>query len=236
MEKTCKQFKSESYSRNLSNVPKERFTFQYIEKYILLYCEILKAGSTTWMKGTFPEIAREMGLKLKTRKDLASYFKVKSMDELKKILGKDPVSFAIVRHPFERLVSAYLEKSVSWMRGKSFEYTLKRVLAEAQTSPDEMYTGMNNHYRPYDAVCLFCDIDYKIISKTETFAEDRSRILEMAGRPEVDPVRKNVHGGDQIEDWTKTHFKNIPTEVKTALLDLYKYEFVLFSYDKEMYL
>ena len=70
----------------------------------------------------------------------------------------------------------------------------------------------------------------------ETFEEDRNRILSMVGlEGEKEEQKLNVHGGDQACELTKRYFKNISQEVKNELLDLYKYEFALFGYDKDLY-
>ena len=47
--------------------------------------------------------------------------------------------------------------------------------------------------------------------------------------------RKHVHGGDQIRNLTRKCLENITQDIKTELLELYKYEFALFNYDIEQY-
>ena len=110
--------------------------FIYIQEYNLLfcmppkvgieciiYCHIiyslisLKAGSTTWMGGIFPKFSKLeskfAGKELDKSKGLRSYLQhqvnVKNIKELELILKKNPFAFTNVRHPFERLVSAYVD-------------------------------------------------------------------------------------------------------------------------------
>ena len=32
--------------------------------------------------------------------------------------------------------------------------------------------SVNEHWRPYNAICLYCDINYNVIGRVETFEED----------------------------------------------------------------
>ena len=172
------------------------------------------------------------------RVQLQKDFKVKDRNMLNQILEGDPVSFANVRHPFERLVSGYLDKAHKG-EGNTFELFVAKVLrvwSQAQGSTNTFnYAAMDMHWRPYHTHCSFCNVPYKVISKTETFDEDKSRILGMLGVEEEGGERKNVHGGDNIGDETRKCFKNITPEVKTELLELYKYEFAMFNYNTDLY-
>ena len=91
-------------------------------------------------------------------------------------------------------------------------------------------------WRPYNTLCNFCNVHFKVISKTETFDEDRSKILEML---EVEDEKKkdriHVHTGDQTYVVTKDLFANISNTVKQELLNLYQYDFALFGYDTGLY-
>ena len=170
---------------------------------------------------------------------LQEHFKVKDRNMLNKIIEGDPLSFTNVRHPFERLVSGYLDKAHKG-EGNTFELFVGKVLrqwSQAHASKDTVnYAAINMHWRPYHTHCSFCNVPYKVISKTETFDEDKRRILGMLGVEEDEGgVRKNVHGGDNITDQTREYFKNITQQVKTDLLELYKYEFAMFHYDTDEY-
>ena len=165
------------------------------------------------------------------------HHQIKDMKTLNNILEGDPVSFTNVRHPFERLVSAYLDKDNTQIEKTFADFVTKIVLKEAAISQNkQIFREMNPHWRPYNTYCAFCNIEYKIISKTETFAEDRRRILETLGlEKEKEGVRINAHGGDKTVELTREYFKNITDDVKIALVDLYKYEFAMFDYDPELY-
>ena len=161
---------------------------------------------------------------------------LKDNKDLNRILHRNPLAFTNVRHPFERLrlVSGYIMlKAYQDVKEKSF----LTFIIEANASEDKMtFSKMNSHLRPSNTYCAFCNINYTVISKTETFNEDKLRILEMAGLENKEKeLRMNVFGGDSIGDVCSKLFKDIPKDVKTALLDLYKYDFSMFDYDPYLY-
>eukprot|EP00092_Neocalanus_flemingeri_P078761 GFUD01098025.1.p1 GENE.GFUD01098025.1~~GFUD01098025.1.p1 ORF type:complete len:108 (+),score=30.00 GFUD01098025.1:38-325(+) len=91
-------------------------------------------------------------------------------------------------------------------------------------------------WRPYRTNCNFCKVPFKVISKTETFDEDRSRILEKLGVEDEKKVdRMHIHAGSEIQEMTKKFFENITEEVKSELLYLYQYEFAMFNYETDLY-
>ena len=98
---------------------------------------------------------------------------------------------------------------------------------------------MFTDWRPYHDSCNFCQVQYTVISKTETFQEDKSRILRMVGQGkgegEGEEERIHVHAGSMIQNVTKKHFENVSNEVKSKLIEVFKYEFEMFNYDSEMY-
>ena len=197
------------------------------------------------MGGTFVGIAEEFGLSLDDAKDkrqaVIQHFRVKNLTMWNKIMEGEPLAFTNVRHPFERLVSAYLDcgpgGKLRALKGVSFEdFVTNTVLREAQASKDLMFSNMHLDWRPYYSHCNFCNVPFKVISKTETFDEDRRRILEMVGlEGEEEGVRLHIHSGYQIHQITRKFFRNISQNVKTELLNLYKYEFAMFSYDTNLY-
>ena len=145
-----------------------------------------------------------------------------------------------VRHPFERLVSAFLDKGPG--HNDCTSCTFKQfityfVLERANASIDQTkLEAMNIHWRPYHTHCSFCNVSYSYISKTETFDEDKARILEMLGvNVNTEGERRNIRGGSKIGNETKKYFQNITEDIKAQLLELYKFEFALFNYNNDLY-
>ena len=69
------------------------------------------------------------------------YFRIKNSETLQKILNKNPFSFNNVRHPFERIASAYLDRdnrALAHIKRTNFENFLKEyVLKPANSSLDK---------------------------------------------------------------------------------------------------
>ena len=148
-----------------------------------------------------------MKLTAKTdRRNFMHTFQIKDMENLNRILEGNPVSFANVRHPFERLVSGYLNRRDVVV--ETFEEFLSElVLKPANSSRSKKtYLEMDPHFRPFNTYCAFCNINYKVISKMETFDEDKKRILELLGL-EVVEKRLNIHAGNDIVNLTKQFFQ-----------------------------
>ena len=115
--------------------------------------------------------------------------------------------FMVVRHPFERLLSAYRDKLEDLSRDlqarDGYYYTMygKHIVAEYRDKADSNLTGIieptwkefityilntpatkyDEHWMPIWMLCSPCIIRYDAVSKMETFSEDTQFILQQAG-------------------------------------------------------
>ena len=117
------------------------------------------------------------------------------------------------------------------------ESNIKTVLFEASDpNNNKQFLKMNDHWRPSNSYCAFCNLNYTAISKTESFDEDKSRILEnLSINVEKKYERLNQHGGRNIRNLTKTFFKGVHNVTRAALVELYQYDFTMFDYDSNKY-
>ena len=147
-----------------------------------------------------------------------------------------------------RLVSGYMDSVVDWENkgtdaykgyNKFLDFLNELVIDAARLSKNkDAYEKMSLDWRPYATThCNFCRTSFTHIQKTETFNEDRQKILELVGLGnKAEPVvQHHIHTGDKIQNITRRLFKDIPTIVKEKLISLYKFEFELFGYNKTMY-
>ena len=89
------------------------------------------------------------------------------------------LKFSFVRHPFDRIVSAYRDKVIKhkekWLKldpkHHDFESFVKYVIMECQKFRKNL-KRMNTHWRPYYNKCGYCDVDYDVIGRAETFIDD----------------------------------------------------------------
>merc|ERR1712059_126727 len=95
--------------------------------------------------------------------------------------------------------------------------------------------GMNPHWRPIYNSCFPCYINWTVISKMETFAEDRWRVHQMLGwgklNQEGGRTWWNIAGGEKTTNLTREWFQNVSEMIKEKLRSIYKLDFELFDYD-----
>lgn len=161
-------------------------------------------------------------------------------------------SFMFTRHPFERIVSAYVEKftkttkytqtfhhrhgckmirrfrpnataeSLKKCDDATFPEFVKYLIQSASTNEP-----FNTHWMPFYKICNPCTSQYSYIGKLETFEQDRQFILEtfFGARNLTFPHSNSMHHG------TTTTFLNQISEAEwQALYEIYRLDFELFGY------
>ena len=168
--------------------------------------------------------------------------------------------FLFVRHPFERLVSAYRNKFID-----SYNLTLfkelygRRIIRKYRQNPDSrsLKTGegvsfyeftefiqnsdpqfMDWHWKQFDLLCHPCLIYYDFIGRFENLhaeAETLLDILQMSGKVQF-PHNKTSQYKLSTNVIAKEYFKSLPLEAKEKLYEKYRHDFLMFGYSMEDYL
>ncbi|GAB0096286.1 hypothetical protein DMENIID0001_117720 [Sergentomyia squamirostris] len=164
----------------------------------------------------------------------------------------DSVAFIIVRHPFERLLSAYRDKLQNALPN-SFHHKLGNIIISKYrrtknsrsprwpTFPEFVNYLLNEihshheldmHWTPITNFCTPCQVRFNVIAKFETLDEDQKYIIEKANIGHVvAPQWKNSGKGakttvDLIDDF----YNELSAEQVRNLYEFFKYDFELFGY------
>jgi len=170
----------------------------------LLYCPVFKAASTSWLinylklsnSTTDPKNGN-----LHTK--ITNLFPPPATFKLRKQIYEESIKFMIVRHPFERLVSAYRDKLAGFSRNEHYLSMRKHIIQKyRKKSKDKsaiptfkesvdfvldelkkMEAGVtkiiiDGHFMPYSKRCVPCAIKYDVIIKFETLEEDSKYLID----------------------------------------------------------
>ncbi len=147
--------------------------------------------------------------------------------------------FMAVRHPFDRLVSVWLEKiefaddddivSVSNLTKEHYQRFQKFV--------NDVAAGeRSDHWDPQSYQCDPCRTKYDSIVKLETAKEDFPLILSKLKAPDGQPnsmptvhVKSSVSPSEKLDTLTK-FYSSVNSSVIEKLLEIYRNDFSLFGY------
>ena len=113
----------------------------------------------------------------------------------KEVLGNNYFTFTVVRHPFDRVLSAFRNRILNgctyqakqhipkMIHRKNLKYGGKGCVASFPTFSQFVDYIISNkgknidpHWLPYSSRCAPCLVDYDAIMKLETFEEDEVNI------------------------------------------------------------
>lgn len=158
-------------------------------------------------------------------------------------LRTDIVKFSFVRNPYERLLSAYLDKVLGGNRvivaellrqmgvnqlDRDVEIDFATFVSCIEETPISM---MNAHWRPQYYQTLQDTIDYDVIGRLESLEEDMLRVGEMLSI-DLAPYIKSWdlhHTGarDQLEEF-------YTDDLRRRVAEIYAKDFEYFGYDTEL--
>ena len=188
-----------------------------------------------------------------TRKLLNTYFQNNQM-----------LSFSFVRHPFERIVSAYKDKFMR--RGKVASRVVQKYNIENNATFPEFIDlvlqqhlerkrcilsrtnkycdhYIDIHWMPFNHRCLFCDIPYNVIGKAESFNDDVKYVILKQNLEKFIPLNTTVlrlNGKDDKKQEgakmeTLKYFSLLSKLQIDKLYEFYRLDFELFDYDGASY-
>lgn len=162
-----------------------------------------------------------------------------------------------VRHPVERLISAYRNKLVvnstsaadfkkrygvnilkKYRKGEAAHNNISKTghgvtFAEFVSylidKRHDNQESLNEHWAPYVDLCHPCAIKYDIIGKYETLEEDAEFVLRKIGAP------PRLHFPPLVASKTSSlvdaHMDTLTPDLRKRLYDTYQLDFKLFEYD-----
>eukprot|EP00095_Tigriopus_kingsejongensis_P003836 maker-scaffold1297_size49794-snap-gene-0.7 protein:Tk03836 transcript:maker-scaffold1297_size49794-snap-gene-0.7-mRNA-1 annotation:"carbohydrate sulfotransferase 11-like" len=227
-------------------------------------CRHGKVGTTTWLVYFFdmsPLSSYHTSGALLTGKILHS--KVPKMFEYKVPKGKkiglqvkedNLLTVSTVRHPFERLVSAYENKLMDTEGSMptyidlaariekeygslSFSNFVKFLQMDYSSNCSLRSCYVDVHWRPFYERCGFCDIDYDVIGYLDEFEEDAKYLglkLNLTNIFKTD-LKFNARKRPE-DDRTLKYFRELDHDTKVELYKFLKVDFELFGFSPAPYL
>ena len=232
----------------------------------LLYCYIPKVACSNWKR-----------VLMVMNGDAADPWKIKTADVHNRSLGyfrylnqyspeeivhrlNTYYKFLFVRHPFERLVSAYRNKFVD-----SYNYTLFKemygrfIIRKYRRNADKksLKTGdgvsfsefaeflhnsdsefMDWHWKQYDTLCHPCLIYYDFIGHFENLYEEADQLLDILQVSDTVKFPRNKTSQYKLSTKViaKRYLNSLSEKARKNLYDKYKHDFEMFGYSMGDYL
>ncbi|XP_039249040.2 carbohydrate sulfotransferase 11-like [Styela clava] len=229
----------------------------------ILFCDIPKVASSNW-KRVFID---DLKIKVNGSSNIRDVHAKRLLPDLRYYTPeeqdyrlKNYFKFMFVRHPFERLLSAYRNKlenrEIEWIPSTkhSVDYegnyyhekeVIMRVKTEGPnnkntisfskfvdtlTDPGYRMKHYNTHWKQYHKLCHPCFIRYDFIGKLETLPEDLAVIHNATGLY----LEKWLHEKERTTSPTllNKYYKTLHPDKIAHLLSMYDIDLAMYEYDK----
>ncbi|CAB3366458.1 Hypothetical predicted protein [Cloeon dipterum] len=246
--------------------PTPQYSVFYIDKqHKMSYCPIYKAASTTWLHQMLILSGRsEQSIKSKLKVQQLSeqareVYPVEDSDQVEEALRTN-LKLVIVRHPFERLLSAYRDKleniNVGLEHGVEYFYKshgrkiVKKYRNETSSRLEPTFREFvsylikedpirfDDHWIPFYLFCTPCLVRYDVIAHVETLFRDQLYIIRVADlEDEISPLWAHLTKGQRSAGETaKRYFSQLNRWQVQQLFEKYRLDFELFGYSHDEYL
>jgi len=169
--------------------------------------------------------------------------------------------FMIVRHPFERILSAYRDK-LEHRKDREFYYRLYgRQIVKSQRGDNSTFANRaeptfveflrylvetkkyDEHWRPFTTECAPCAMNYQIILKMESLEEEqlflatKLNLLDyLFALNSTGWLLQNTNPNGRTEhNYTEQYYREVPLQLLQQVYTLYEADFRLFDYSPKKY-
>ncbi|XP_072385912.1 carbohydrate sulfotransferase 11-like [Diabrotica undecimpunctata] len=231
-------------------------------KHHLIWCNVFKAASTSWMynfnilAGYSPKFLKKSKLVPMTL--ARQKYPRPSLEDLRKAFNTS-ISFLVARHPLERLLSAYRDKlqyALPHTHHKKlgneiimkYRYKKNKKLSPTQRSPtfsefvEYLVDSVKNreqldmHWAPIVEFCTPCMFNFQVIAHVETLQEDQMYLIKIAKLEHlIQPEWKNA-GRGATQNQIGRYYSELTRSQIFQLYHIYRYDFELFNYSLHGYL
>ncbi|XP_059469273.1 carbohydrate sulfotransferase 11 isoform X2 [Neocloeon triangulifer] len=247
-----------NYSDDLDSVLKDQEFLSHVivdKEHKMLYCYVPKVACTNWkrvlmvlMQKTNVTKVLDITASLAHSQNMFMKLVNYTTPEVEQML-KTYTKFMFVRHPLERLLSAYKNKlQQNYESSKYFKKRYGRLIIQMyrpNASPEALERAddvtfqefasyvsdtqlrPNEHWQPAAELCRPCAVHYDVVGKYESLKEDADFVLSHVSRtvrfPEL-PKPSNTNAN------LKTSLDALPELLLERLQQIYEADFRLFDY------
>ena len=201
-----------------------------------------KVASTSWSK-VFLQLAG-LEVPLSRTHEATQKFSPKKPGQLATAISTSLV-FTIVRHPFERLVSAYRDKfELAKKYAYIYSHYTPRIGGHGRPTFSQFVDYLlreevkeyNDHWVPYWLHCHVCEMEYDVIGKMETLEEDMNFIAETSGLASTNISLPWANRRGSGEQGSLDYFRKLDLDRTQRLFAIYRLDFEMFGYSVQPYL